>query len=336
MKRTRLLAFLLFFSFARLSHGSDNSEGEFVVKDMIIHHVLDGYSWHILTYQSGAEEHHVSIPLPVILYTDAGIVTFLSSEFEHTPNGTVEKKGLSFQISHGHIKELSGTSVIDISITKNVVSMFLAFLLLVIVFSVVANGYRKRGAAAPKGIQNLMESLIDFLIDDVAKPNIGKNYLKYVPFLLSLFFFIFFNNLMGLIPTGANSSGNISFTLALAVMSLIVILLSSRSYYWQHILSPPGIPFLVKIILVPVEILGIFTKPFALMIRLFANITAGHIVILSLVSIIFIFKNALLGLPIGVFVIALTFLELFVAILQAYIFTLLTALFIGQALEEAH
>lgn len=213
--------------------------------------------------------------------------------------------------------------------------MLIAVLLIFVVFFSVAASYKTRKGQAPKGLQSLIEPIIVYLRDDVIIPNIGeKKYKKYFPYLICLFFFIWFNNLLGLIPTGANASGNIAFTMTLAVLTLIITNVSGNADYWKHIFWTPGVPLPLRVIMLPVELLGIFTKPFALMIRLFANITAGHIIILSLLSFIFIFKNALVGLPVVPVMVAMTCMELFVALLQAYIFTLLTSLFIGLAVEE--
>jgi F-type H+-transporting ATPase subunit a len=183
----------------------------------------------------------------------------------------------------------------------------------------------------------MLEPLIVFVRDEIALPNIGHHkYKKYLPYLLTLFFFIWVNNLLGLIPSGANLTGNIAFTMTMAFFTLILTVFSGNSHYWKHIFMTPGVPIPLLVIMIPVEVIGIFTKPFALMIRLFANIMAGHTIILSLVGLIFIFQNAFLGVPVTLFVLAMNCLELFVALLQAYIFTLLTALFIGQAVAEEH
>jgi F-type H+-transporting ATPase subunit a len=182
-----------------------------------------------------------------------------------------------------------------------------------------------------------MEPLIIFVRDEIAIPNIGeKKAAKYLPYLLTVFFFIWINNLLGLIPTGANASGNIAFTMTLAVITGLITNFSGNGGYWSHIFWTPGVPLWLRPIMLPVEVIGILTKPFALMIRLFANITAGHIIILSLLSFIFIFKSYAVGVPVTAFVIVMTFMELFVAALQAFIFTLLSALFIGSAVEEHH
>jgi len=312
-------------------HESSNT-GDFSPNELIMHHILDDHSWHIFTKPDG---HHVSIPLPIILLCDGKVDVFLSSEFHHGES-SVRKADREYTIdSHNHITEVSGKKVLDLSITKNVASMMIAVFLIAVVFFSVASSYKSRKNQAPKGLQAFIEMFIVFIRDEIAIPNIGEHkYRRYLPYLISLFFFIWFNNLLGLIPTGANASGNIAFTLTLAFFTLIVTNISGNKDYWAHIFWTPGVPLPLRVIMLPVEIVGIFTKPFALMVRLFANITAGHIIILSLISIIFIFKNAFLGVAVGPAVIALTFLELFVAILQAYIFTLLSALFIGMATAE--
>jgi F-type H+-transporting ATPase subunit a len=234
----------------------------------------------------------------------------------------------------------------DFSITKNVFSMFLAFLLMFFIFKRVATAYEVRHHQSPKGIQSLLEPVIVFLRDEVAKPGIGKSWERFFPFLLSLFFFILINNLIGLVPFfpgSSNVTGNLGTTIVLAFFTFLVVNFSGNKHYWQHIFWMPGVPAFVKVILTPIEVIGIFLKPITLFIRLFANITAGHIIILSLVSLIFIFNSTgqLGGGPGGIaiavpFVFALNFMELLVAFLQAFIFTLLTALYIGSAVEEHH
>ena len=238
------------------------------------------------------------------------------------------------------------TSWQDFSMTKNVASMILGFLLLSLIFTSVAKGYKTREGQAPKGLQSLLEPIFTFLRDGVMVPTLGDKWEKYFPFLCSLFFFILINNLLGLIPFfpgSANVTGNIGVTLVLAFITFLVVNFSGNKHYWEHILWMPGVPAWVKIILTPLEVLGIFIKPITLLIRLFANITAGHIIILSLVSLIFVFNasgqmgggpgGAALAVP---FVFALNMLELFVAFLQAYVFTLLATLYIGSAIEEHH
>ncbi|HZG23588.1 MAG TPA: F0F1 ATP synthase subunit A, partial [Chitinophagaceae bacterium] len=233
--------------------------------------------------------------------------------------------------------------VYDFSLTRNVVQMLLALLVLVWIMVSVANKYRRNGSSvAPSGLQNAVEPVITFIRDEVGKPNLGHSYRKYMPYLLTIFFFILINNLFGLIPGTANVTGNIAFTMILAFISLVVILLSSNGHFWGHIFWPPGVPFLVKLILIPVELAGVFIKPIALMIRLFANMVAGHIVITCFIMLIFIFggmsKVAGLGFsPVSIlFTVFIYFIEILVAFIQAFIFTNLTAVFIGQAMEGGH
>ncbi|MCB0639599.1 MAG: F0F1 ATP synthase subunit A [Lewinella sp.] len=240
------------------------------------------------------------------------------------------------------------TSFYDFSITKNVFTMMLAALLLILLWRAVAKGYRKNDGAAPRGVQSFMEVFFVFMRDEVTKPMIGeKHYERFQPFIMTLFFFILFCNLMGLIPFfpgSANVTGNLAVTLTLAVLTFIVTNINGNAHYWEHIFWMPGIPAWVKIILTPVEILGLFIKPFALMIRLFANISAGHIIILSLIGLIFLFGEngtnvggASVGAVIGgLFTAFMNLIEVLVAFLQAFIFAILTASYIGAAVEEHH
>ncbi len=239
------------------------------------------------------------------------------------------------------------TSFYDFSITRNVFTMLLTFLLLFLLLRSAAKAYTSRPGQAPKGIQNFFEPFITFIRDDVAKPNIGPNYERYMPYLLSSFFFILGLNLIGQIPFfpgSANVTGNISVTMVLAIITFLIVSFSGNANYWRHIFAMPGVPKPLLIILTPVEVLGAILKPFTLMLRLFANITAGHIVIISFVSLIFIFTNkfgvgtgtaigAAASIPLTLFMMAL---ELLVALLQAFIFTMLSATYIGSAIEEHH
>jgi len=330
-----IISVLALFLVTSSAKASEDSGEKFDATSMIIHHIKDAHDWHLFdTKNADGTTHAVSIPLPIILLTEGNLDVFLSSEFHHGQHEVVKGDRI-YKIEHEHILETSGKKVLDFSITKNVTSMFLSAILLLVIFASVASAYKRQPNAAPSGFQNFFETLIVFVRDDVAIPNLGeKNYKKYFPYLLTLFFFIWFNNLLGLLPTGANMSGNIAFTMTLAVITLIVTNVSGNGHYWSHIFWTPGVPLPLRIIILPLEVIGIFTKPFALMIRLFANITAGHIIILSLASFIFIFKSFAVGIPVSAFMFVMTCLELFVAILQAYIFTLLTALFIGLATEE--
>ncbi|MBO9681809.1 MAG: F0F1 ATP synthase subunit A [Flavisolibacter sp.] len=341
---------------------------DFDANGVIFGHVLDAHQFHFFSYKgSDGQLHHVGIPLPVILYSpEKGFSVFSSSKFHHGEdvyNGyllvTPEYKENLIEngYSEADVEKLRNETIIavdensiplqnakvyDLSLTRNVVQMFIALVLLVWMMLSVAKRYREQGSGkAPRGLQNLMEVLITFTRDEVAKPNLGHKYGKYMPFLLTVFFFILINNIVGLIPGAANVTGNISFTLILGLVAFIVILISSNKHYWGHILWPP-VPGGVKPILILVEFLSVFTKPFALIIRLFANMIAGHIIIICLISLIFIFgglsKAAGWGfMPVSVaFTIFIYFIEILVAFLQAYIFTNLTAVFIGQAIEGGH
>ncbi len=359
--------FLLIFSIPALAqeHHEETPAKEkklFDANEVIFGHIMDGHEFHFMTYKSGGKDKHVTIPLPVILYSpQRGLDVFMSSRFHH---GHDAYKGYAVLTEHkreelgldpqkyflGSIipvtadgKLDTSVKVYDISLTRNVVQMILALTIFVWIMLAVAKRY-KRGegvTSAPKGTQNLIETVVNFVKDDVAKPALGHKYPKYLPLLLTIFFFILVNNLFGLIPGSANVTGNIAFTLVLAVIAFIVILFSSNKHYWGHIFNPP-VPIGVKPILVPVEILGVFTKPFALMIRLFANMVAGHILIICLISLIFILGalNEYVGIgfaPISIgFTVFIYFIEILVALLQAFIFTMLTAVFIGQAFEGGH
>lgn len=238
------------------------------------------------------------------------------------------------------------TSFYDFSPTKNVVSMLLVALFLAFIFIKAAAGYKKREGKAPKGIQSFLEPLIVFVRDEVAKPFIGGHWEKFFPFLLSVFFFILGLNLFGQVPFfgGSNVTGNLAVTLVLAVIAFLVTNLNGNAHYWKHQLTAPGIPWFVKPILIPVEIMGLFIKPLTLMLRLFANITAGHIVLVVFVSLIFIFgkvgasPGGAYGASIGATLLTLFMmaLELVVAFVQAFVFTMLTASYIGAATEEEH
>ena len=324
----------------------EKAEGKekFKANTYILEHIADSHEWHILTKKNGES---VAIYLPVILYTkETGLSIFSSKQLAHGR----EYKGFKLE-EEGNLK---GKIVmvnadgqvdeerlpLDLSMTKTVVGMLSAAIIGLLLFLSLARSYKKTGISHPKGIQSFLEPVILFVRDDIAIPNLGHKYEKYMPYLLTAFFFILINNLMGLIPFpppfGANVTGNIAITFTLALFTFIIIQFSGNKSYWKHIFATPGVPIWLLPIMIPVEIIGIFSKPFALMIRLFANILAGHIVILSLISLIFIFDS--LGLaPVSIFfVIFMDFMELLVAFLQAYIFTLLSALFISLAVQEHH
>jgi F-type H+-transporting ATPase subunit a len=343
-------------------HGEVKKPKLFDANEVIFGHIMDAHEFHFMTYGPKDHPKHVTIPLPVILYSpQRGLSTFMSSKFHH---GHESYKGYLVLTEHNRAElkldpkkyfigsivpvtesgEFDPTvKVYDISLTRNVVQMMLALGLLVWILLSVAKRYNKGEGvtSAPKGMQNTIETVVNFVKDEVAKPSLGHKYPKYLPLLLTIFFFILINNIFGLIPGSANVTGNIAFTLVLSVISFVVILFSSNKHYWSHIFWPP-VPHGVKIILIPVEILGVFTKPFALMIRLFANMVAGHILIICLISLIFILGalNQYAGFGFAPFSIGFTvfiyFIEILVAFLQAFIFTMLTAVFIGQAFEGEH
>jgi F-type H+-transporting ATPase subunit a len=282
----------------------------------------------------------VSIPLPVILYSpQKGFSSFMSSEFHH---GEHEVNG--YKLAGNKIVSVEpGVKVYDLSLTRNVVQMLLALTLLVVLLLNVARKYQKGVGTnqAPTGFQNALEPVITFVRDDVAKPNLGHDYQKYLPYLLTVFFFILINSIFGLVPGSANVTGNIAFTAVLGVISFIIISVNGNSHYWGHIFNPP-VPGGIKPILVLVEVLSVFTKPFALIIRLFANMLAGHIIIICLISLIFIFGGLSAAIGWGFSPVSIAFsvfiylIEILVAFIQAFIFTNLTAVFIGQAIEDVH
>ncbi|KQN33896.1 ATP synthase F0 subunit A [Pedobacter sp. Leaf41] len=332
-------------------HGAaEHGEEKFEPTKVIMEHIADSHVWHLWG--------HTSIPLPVILYTSGGLEVFSSAHFHHGEQdyqGKYNKyrlvtglkqsmtkdmfnKNIKVVGADGQIDEAASDTVIDFSITKNVAAMFISILLIVIIFGSIAVSYKKRVGKAPKGLQSFLEPVIIFVRDDIAKPNIGHKYAKFMPYLLTIFFFILFNNLLGLFPVfpgSANVTGNIALTFVMATATMLVVNLNGNKYYWKHILTP-DVPWWLYPIMIPVELIGIISKPFALMVRLFANITAGHIIVLSLISLIFIFKTLAIA-PVSVaFVLFMDVLELLVAFLQAFIFTLLSALFIGMAVEEHH
>ena len=308
------------------AYSEEKSEKEFNLGEIIMHHITDAHEWHLWDGDFG------TIPLPVILYSEqSGIDIFLSSRFEH---GHSSYKG--YRNDHGHIVAEDGRSFIDFSITKNVAQLFINVCFILFVFIKVALVYKKREGMAPKGIQSLLEPVILFVRDEIVKPSIGANYNKYLPYLLTLFFFIWLGNLIGLTPGAGNLTGNIAVTGVMAVFTLVLTLFSSKKYFWRHVFWPPGVPILIKPIIIMVEIIGIFTKPFSLMIRLFVAITAGHIVLLSLIGLTFIFQSWIVGIGSSFVVLFINLIELLVATIQAYVFTLFSSMYIGMAMEEHH
>lgn len=330
-------------AFSEENH-AEGTEKPFEPSEVILEHIADSHSLHIIGESS--------LPLPVILYTDKGLEVFSSSHFEHghadytgkyytyrLVKDKVNIVGENNTLAESATVAKWNSSLIDLSITRNVVSLWMGILFLIVIFFSVASAYKKRAGKAPKGLQSFMEPLILFVRDDIARPNIGYKYQRYMPLLLTVFFFIWVNNLIGLVPFfpfGANLTGNIAVTLVLSVITLVIVNINGNKHYWAHIFIPADVPVWIWPLWWVIELVGIISRPFALMIRLFANITAGHIIVLSLISLIFVFKSLYIA-PVSVaFVIFMDVLELLVAALQAFIFTLLTALFIGTAIEEHH
>lgn len=319
-------------------------------ESIIIDHVIDHHSWHITTIG----EKEISLPLPVILYSkDRGFFCFMSSKFDHGHTSYKRFKIVQEGENKGDIVELTKEGKVkeekplDFSITKTVAAVFVSIAILLWLFISIANRYKRQADKPPKGVQSLLEPLILFIRDDVAKNSIGEeHYERFTPFLLSVFFFILLNNVMGLIPifpAGVNVTGNITVTMALALFTFIVTQLSGNRHYWQEIFNPPSVPWWLKLPfpLIPIiEFVGVLTKPFVLMVRLFANISAGHIVALGFFTLIFIFGNMNVYLGYGVsvfsvlFTVFLALLELLVAFIQAYVFTILSAIYIGMAVGE--
>lgn len=347
----------LFFAISFVGFASEdkesNDEKQFDPKEMILHHVKDAHGFHLWDWKG----HAVSLPLPIILWTDNGLTTFSSSKFHHDDSGkvVVEDNGGKFVKFHEKIFQLEdgATSVVfdeehhpinakkplNISITRNVFMMWVSVAVLLLIFLTTARSYKKSKDGVPTGIAGFIEPLIVFVRDEIGIPMIGEHkYKRYMPYLLTIFFFIWINNIFGLIPilNGANLSGNIAFTFTLATFTFIITTISGNKNYWKHIFWMPGVPVPMKIFLMPIEIIGMFVKPISLMIRLFANITAGHVIILALMSLIFVFKSYYIA-PVSVaFSLFITVIEIIVTAIQAYIFTILSALYFGMATEEEH
>jgi len=322
--------------FTSFSQDTTKTEAKkFDPKEVILEHIADSHYWHIIK--------DAYIPLPVILYTSKGLEVFSSGVFDHGKATYTGKNTYALIKDKIKVVDATGavdtsTKVYDFSITRNVAAMWMSMLILIVVFFSVTASYKKRVGKAPKGLQSFMEPLVIFVRDDIAINNIGVKHKKYMPLLLTMFFFILISNLLGLIPIfpgGFNLMGNIAVTITLAFITLVTVNFSGNKYYWKHIFAP-DVPFWLYPLMWVVELAGIISKPFALMIRLFANITAGHIVILSLISLIFIFNSIWISPASVIFVVFMDTIELLVAFLQAYIFTMLTALFIGLAVEEHH
>lgn len=313
----------------KIEKTAEKEDGNYDPKPAIMEHIADSHEFDILEM--------AQIPLPCILYSSAsGVTTFMYGEGKEV-NG--------YKCEEGKIVREDGASFLDMSITKNVFTMLLAAVILIVIFTSVAGAYQKNHGKAPKGLQSVIEPLFVFIRDDVAKPNIGPKYEAYLPYIMTIFFFILVLNLLGLLPLfpgGANVTGNIAFTMVLAIVAFFAINISGTKHYWGHIFWMPGVAVPMKIFLAIIEVIGLFTKPVALMVRLFANMTAGHIITLSLISLIFVFGQAgksMIGSGVGAaiavpFALFISVIEVLVAFIQAFIFSMLTATFIGLALED--
>lgn len=344
MRKVSLLLLLLLSVCAIKVHAADSTEhegGEIEMTHIISHHISDSHSWSVFSYEgSDGQTHHISISLPVMAYNQGDWLFCMSSAFEH---GTkVEKNGKSYFLD-SHDKLVYTTQGIDeavrvdldFSITKNVASMFMSVIIILLIFCGAAKSYKK--SIVPRGGNSLVELLVLF-VKDIADEQIGgEKAAKFTPYLLTLFFFIWINNLIGLVPFfpgASNLSGNISFTAILAVFTFILTNVYANKHYWKHNLIMPGVPFIMKLILVPIEIISMFTKPFTLLVRLFANVTGGHIIIICLISMIFIVQSYVMAVPSVLLALIIFVLELIFGALQAYIFTLLSALYIGLAVKD--
>lgn len=365
LPKGKILVLSLVFFFAMvISAGAETtaineeqpkSEKKFDAGKVIIDHILDAYDWHIADYG----DTHVSIPLPVILVYEGKWYFFLSSKFHHGKDAYKgfriasegPKKGKIIRVMEdGVTPDPNASFLLDISITKNVFSIFIASALLCWLLISVARTYTHCGPRrAPRGLSGLLEPLFLFVRDDIARSAIPEKQVdRFLPYLLTLFSFIFFNNLLGLVPLfpgGANVTGNISVTLTLAMFTFFTLHIFANREYWKHIFNTPGVPFWLKlpIPLMPIiELVGVLVKPVVLTLRLFANITAGHMIILGFVSLIFVLGSSgvFMGLAISplsvLFVIFMNFLELLVAFIQAYVFTFFSAIFFGMAVPEEH
>jgi F-type H+-transporting ATPase subunit a len=355
-----LLSINSFASGGDQKHNDQNDGGQVntdqEVKEYILHHLKDSHDFHLFSYTSNGERKHIGFPLPVILWSSNGITTFMSSEFHHNDDGkvVVDNNGLKFAKIHSKIYELNegetlvsfddahhatnAHKVLDLSITKSVIGILLIGLLLLLAFSSLAKQYKKK--QVPTGFGRVLEPLVIYVRDEIARPNIGdKHYRRFTGYLLTVFFFIWTLNLVGLTPLGFNVTGQLAVTACLAIFTLVIYTVSGNKDYWMHILWMPGVPVLIRPVLAIIELAGAFLiKPFSLLVRLFANISAGHIVVMSLIAIMFTLKDSLgvvgatgLSLVLSFFI---TLIEVLVAFLQAYIFTMLSALFIGMAVAE--
>ena len=356
-----LFSITSFASDSETKHDKQNDGGRINTKEeveaYILHHIKDSHDFSLFSYTSeDGERKHIGFPLPVILWSSEGLISFMSSEFHHNDDGhvIVEKNGLKFAKIHSKIYELdkgatsisfddshhaaNAHKIIDFSITKSVVGILLIGTLLLFWFSRLANQYKTK--QIPTGFARVLEPLVLYVRDEIARPNIGeKHYRRFTGYLLTVFFFIWVLNLAGLTPLGFNVTGQLAVTGCLAIFTLVIYTFSGNKDYWMHMIWMPGVPVLIRPVLAIIELAGaLIIKPFSLLVRLFANISAGHIVVMSLIAIMFTLKESLgvVGATGLSFVLSffITLIEVLVAFLQAYIFTMLSALFIGMAVAE--
>lgn len=347
---TLFLLLITFISYGKEQegHGEEKTDRSTFVKEYIQHHLKDSYDFGLFSYTTDSGEHkHVGFQLPVILW-DNGLKVFSSSKFHHGES-VAEVGGDFYKVHHSKIYKVDGPNgtiieddhhhatnekPLDFSITKNVSLIILVFAIMFFMFSRMAKAYKKNNGM-PKGMGRFLEPIVLYVRDEIAIPNIGKkHYKRYMSYLLTVFFFVWIINLFGLTPIGMNLTNNIAVTLCLALITYLITTFSGNKNYWKHIFWMPGVPVPMKIILAPIELLGTIIKPFALMIRLYANITAGHVVLMSIIGMIFLFQNWIGSSLSLLLAFVLAILELLVAALQAYIFTVLSALYFGMAVEE--
>ena len=318
------------------------------IKEYIRHHLEDTHDFGLYSFTDDKKGKKVyrGLPLPVILW-DEGLKVFSSTQLNHGKSvaqagdnyyklyhGKIYKTDEKGTISYDDHHHPTNAKPLDFSITKSVATIIFTALLMFLLFRGLARSYRENGLIA-KGVGRFFEPIVLYIRDDNARPNIGeKHYKKYMSYLLTLFFFIWFLNLFGLTPLGINVTGNIAITFCLALITFVITNVTAKKEYWKHIFWMPGVPTIMKFALAPIELLGVFIKPFSLMIRLYANISAGHIVLMSLVALIFIFKNWIGSSLSFVLAFSISIIEILVALLQAYIFTVLSALYFGFAVEE--
>jgi F-type H+-transporting ATPase subunit a len=353
-----LICSLFTFQGAFASAKEESSDGskkdlKTEIKEYIDHHLQDSHDFSIFSYTEENGEHvYIGVPLPIILW-DNGLHFFSSSQFHHgetlaesggnfyaLEHGKIYKTDAEGSLAHDEEGHITNAKPIDFSITKNVVMMLITGLIMLWLFTSLARSYAKNNGV-PTGAGRFFEPILLYIRDDIARPTIGeKRYKKYMPFLLTIFFFIWFLNMFGLTPLGINVTGNIAITFGLALLTFLITNFTGTKDYWKHLVDPLGdaMPWYGKlpiyIILVPIELLGLIIKPFALLIRLYANMQAGHIVLMSLIGLMFIFKSWI-GSPLSFFLaFAITLIEILVALLQAYIFTMLSSLYFGFASEE--